>query len=111
MIPATDYAVWEDESWAQTARHVQLAREAGALSRLARPPPATVRQPLSGRSLADGAAEWRPLAGADAVDADRAGCPVRLAAEIEVVFQPPEVREHVVPGPSRLAARAGRSFP
>jgi DNA-binding CsgD family transcriptional regulator/tetratricopeptide (TPR) repeat protein len=34
MIPAVDYALWEDESWAQTARHVQLAREAGALSGL-----------------------------------------------------------------------------
>jgi DNA-binding CsgD family transcriptional regulator len=34
MIPAVDYVLWEDESWAQTARHVQLAREAGALTRL-----------------------------------------------------------------------------
>jgi DNA-binding CsgD family transcriptional regulator len=34
MIPAVDYALWEDESWAQTARYVQLAREAGALTRL-----------------------------------------------------------------------------
>jgi DNA-binding CsgD family transcriptional regulator len=35
MIPAVDYALWEDdESWPQTTRHVQLAREAGALTRL-----------------------------------------------------------------------------
>ncbi|HSZ43295.1 MAG TPA: AAA family ATPase [Trebonia sp.] len=34
MIPAVDYALWDDESWAQTERQVQVARAAGALSRM-----------------------------------------------------------------------------